>query len=270
MCQTALSEEVDAPIPYLDQVTEIRLDSFHTGWDATIRPNGAARLSAGSNDTAYVPAGTLPFEEVYNLIVSHLKPNIDDYNIPRIQIHLVTGTSPEGYLLGKGGGYIDDGEVMKTLVRPLREKAVGDWERFDVMFGNFSVLGDEPSNRPPPPTTTEEKKAHWRTYEDAMYDFGGVSMETRQAWRGEATTISVQRAMADGILTADTESATPSPPPATPPQSPPPAITPETPKPDPEPNVAQVSRLAASRLWLYAAPLLLLAIAAALYFRRAR
>ena len=76
--------------------------------------------------------GTFSFEEIYNLLVPHLKPErkyVDD-----ISVSLICGVSPEGMPFG-GGGRLEDPETIGTLIRLIRDKmGIRDTGQMDDMF----------------------------------------------------------------------------------------------------------------------------------------
>ena len=116
----ATSQEGEKPIPHIEKIRKITLiTSHHTLWKVSVYPNGAAQLlwggigSSGLDGTeAVAPRGSGSFNEVYNLLVPHLKP-FGSYGVDMtIRFRGVSTNDSCTY-------YLDNTEENREIVRKI-------------------------------------------------------------------------------------------------------------------------------------------------------
>ena len=122
----ALAEEVKMSIPSLDKVQTISLSSLMYDpllWDAIFFPNGAGCISiiggGHASHAARAEEGMLSFEEIYNLLTPHLKPERE--YVEDISVFFERGVSPERRSFGERG-WLEDPETIRQLTRLVRDK----------------------------------------------------------------------------------------------------------------------------------------------------
>jgi len=132
LTSSAFSEEPKASIPSLDKVKEISL-SFSSSWYARLFPDGGGHVAfpGGGWPAATAFEETFSFEEIYNLLVPHLKPT-REYE-EDIGVFFERGVSPEGMPFG-GGGVLEDRETIRKLMRLLRDKMEWDKRQLEELF----------------------------------------------------------------------------------------------------------------------------------------
>ncbi|MCL1920883.1 MAG: hypothetical protein FWG50_07365 [Kiritimatiellaeota bacterium] len=146
---TASTAETEMPLPDFDKLTEISL-SFHDrdGWRGKICLDGSARLQRNNSVnsvvvvTADAPKGSFPIKEIHNLVKPHLK-ELPAANEEALFVTF-SFTNPDT----KSRFYIDDKEVMRTILHGLRDKTVpfdGKTCFEDVLSKYPLVPGDEPA-----------------------------------------------------------------------------------------------------------------------------
>ena len=127
LTQAVFAEEAEPFKPDFSKMTEIQVS--YGGWHGRFFPNGAASLRRLPSyneflDRATAPEGSFSFEEIYGLVVSHQKP-LPVPN-PKECLTIVFLFNP----IGANGmpshffSYIEDKQVIRTLMHGLREKAV--------------------------------------------------------------------------------------------------------------------------------------------------
>jgi len=141
----ALPEETDISIPKLDQLRTIDMGSSRLPWIGIFRSDGSALLGYGAlaGDSANVPEASFQFEEIYNLLVPHLKPDFND-DVDRMGVGLYTGSSGKGF-------YLEDKEIMRKIMHGLCDKVLASPNPFvdEARFRGFLrehplVPGDPP------------------------------------------------------------------------------------------------------------------------------
>jgi len=125
-----LSESSNTSVPSIDQVTEINLRSAHTSWRGYFYPNGSARLVYGTGipGVGVAPEGSFSFEEIYNLLIPHLKQDFDRMTVKwpvSVGVYTENQVTVQSWRLIPEL-YPKDKEIMETLMYGLRDKVVHD------------------------------------------------------------------------------------------------------------------------------------------------
>ena len=140
----SFSQKTDGLIPSFDKLNGVRL-GIGARWAGCIFPNGSATLIYGSSDSADVPEGSFSFEEIYNLLVPHLK---EDEGAEAMWVWLVEPEeTPEETSLPTF--YLADKEVMRKIMHELCDKAVptaGPWTktRFETLLRKYPLVPGDP------------------------------------------------------------------------------------------------------------------------------
>ena len=147
----------DTPIPGLDNVHGIKF-SMVNGWNGNIYPDGSDLYFDGERFNIYPER--LNFEEIYNLLLPHLKQGADDEN-EILQITLCVSDYPWMDWM-----YIDDKETMRAFLYKLCGKAMlahaqNKWH--DILVG---LLKEHPLVPGDPPAFREngEPSRDWEKY----------------------------------------------------------------------------------------------------------
>jgi len=141
----ASAQEEDMSKFGVDQVFWISLRTSPTLWDGVFYRNGSAELKwggSGSFDMAIAPKGSFSFEEVYNLLIPHLKRGRDRRDDTGIVLVADPKTSMGGCLVNTE----ETRAIVRALMFELRDKASpSSKEIFEERLARYPLLqGDEP------------------------------------------------------------------------------------------------------------------------------
>ena len=185
------SQEANRPIPNINQLEYISLLSS-TLWWAEFRPDGYAKLGSGSNNSAEAPKGSFSFEEIYNLLVPHLKGTWDGKS-PVMSVRL----SVPNQLETRYSFYLEDKEVMRKIMHGLCEKVVPRHKTSfeDALRKHPLVPGDPPylkdapltENRPAPTDDANPEKIQIERSLEFWYWENGKRNATYKTMKGKAT-----------------------------------------------------------------------------------
>jgi hypothetical protein len=157
----AYSEEIlaaaglrpDPSPPGLDQLKGLALLSTRTGWWGKFFPDGSAQIIYSPDDWFSAPGQGFSFAEVYSLLLPHLKHG-DNYDYDEtLSVRLYVGDSVRRF-------YIEDKEIMRTLMHGLRDKVVP----VSHLMGYFEKVLSEhplvPGDAPAPFAFSDEARAN--------------------------------------------------------------------------------------------------------------
>ena len=146
---TAFAEEAQ---PFDLDFSKVRwVEVTHNRWYGSFGSNGAASLrrSLEGDYEVRAPPGSFSFEEIYALVLPHLKqlPTTNSAGILGIVFYL-RDTEPD-----RKRFYIEDQQVMRTLMYGLRDRAVpnpsstdGHLANCERLFSRYPLVpGDEPA-----------------------------------------------------------------------------------------------------------------------------
>ena len=121
----ATDNKVEA-IPEFDQLRAITMSPARSSWIVIFRSNGAARFGYGAleMDWADVPKSSFQFEEIYNLLVPHLKQDFN-YDAEYMDVGLFVGSSSSDE-----GFYLEDKETMRKIMHGLCDKVLASPDTF--------------------------------------------------------------------------------------------------------------------------------------------
>jgi len=121
LASSALTEERMMTILSLDKVEVISLHFGSLSWYVRFISDGSgyAYIAGGGPIGVPVSAGTFSFEEIYNLLVPHLKPNYE--YIEDIGVLFDYNVSTKGNPI-RGGGFLENTEAISKLILLLRDK----------------------------------------------------------------------------------------------------------------------------------------------------
>ena len=146
LVSVALMAETEPFEPDFTQLSEISL-SFNLlpEWRGRIWSDGRAKLERGPSPlgSANAPAESFSLKKIYTLVAPHLKSEHDDRN-GVLQVGFYFGYSDTS---GKGF-FVEDKEVIRTLMYELRDKVVpfANREYFEALLSKYPLVpGDEPS-----------------------------------------------------------------------------------------------------------------------------
>ena len=260
---TALSEGTDVSIPSLDQLKYIRLSLHNISWDAKFHPDGSAMLeynmTATFPPTANAPEGSFSFEDVYNLLLPHLKQNLESREDMYVSLELVNGIyGPRWEDVGYVRFYLEDRETIRKLMYALADKAVPRDDVFVKKEPFENALRTAPLVPGDPPALNED----------------GTPSYDREKYANTALWNAEQAKPMPEPPAVTSVSAQPGKPPAEPeltPEPPPSVIADEAEQPTPEPESGRAKASPPSRppsrLLLCIIPLLIVAVTGILYFR---
>ena len=146
---TARTEDVATSIPSTEHMMEINLVPRYIPWIATFYRNGAAKLEFRQTGTplglptgtAAAPKDSFPFEDIYNLLVPHLKQGKATESDLGIGFGFI---APDGKTLSGKGFYIEDQETMRTLMHGLLDRAVPHHRLyFEELLKRYPLLPGE-------------------------------------------------------------------------------------------------------------------------------
>ena len=135
----ALLAMADISIPNINQLREITLNSYDTGWLARLFPNGSARLVYGASfsDSANIPEGSFSFKGKYDFLIPYLKQKPNNKE-ECISVGLYFGDSGKGF-------YLEDKEVMRKIMHELCDKAVPfEKESFAHLLREYPLVPGDP------------------------------------------------------------------------------------------------------------------------------
>ena len=139
---TTFPQETVRPVPSLNQLEHISFSS--TLWWAEFFPNGGAILGCGSNNSAVAPEGSFSFEEIYYLLVPHVKENRAGSNSPVMGVWLSVANRMET----RYAFILEDKEVMRKIMHGLCEKVVPDSNysksRFEDALRMYRLVPGDP------------------------------------------------------------------------------------------------------------------------------
>lgn len=131
-------------IPNIDQVERIYISSPR-GWVLELYPDGSGKLTYGSTfgDDAKIPANTVSFQDVYNLLVPRLIGNYPGEKAINVLLFVKGGSlskHPTAF-------YLEDKATIKKIMSEARDKAVPrSPDRFKELLKNHSPVPDDPTN----------------------------------------------------------------------------------------------------------------------------
>jgi len=144
----ALSEEVAISIPKFNQLKRIYMGSANSSWMGIFRSNGSAHLGYGALDGADVPKASFQFEEIYNLLVPHLKQDSNDEENMAVGLLSDSPTAKTFYL--------EDKETMRKIMHGLCDKVLESPDPFLDVVRFKGLLRKSPIVPGDPPYLKEE------------------------------------------------------------------------------------------------------------------
>ena len=165
-----------------------------------------------------VPAGSFALEEVYDLLLPHLKWDNDNEEAVKVVFY----PSSFSRFARQQWFYLEDKDTLRTIMHTIRDKGVPrDRDKFEEALRLYPLLlGDDPVvAEMPPPRTLVEKHADEAAYRIAMDDvLSGMSGQTATSTMTRATSATAQAAETEPP--SKTEAPVPAPPTSAPLTSP--------------------------------------------------
>ena len=256
-------------VPSFDQVHSIEIGHIRQ-WCGYFYPNGAAKLKHDDGMEATAPADSFSFEEVYNLLVPHIKSRDDPHSGKNISVYFWDDELTAAYYLMT---YLrlEDIDTMRTLMYGLLNKVDTAMPATSKIFRKLSfeetlrryplVPGDPPAlNEDGTPSYDTDKYGHMTWQEMDISAYNALIINALTSAPVSATT----PATPSPSVQADSQG-DPAPAPATQGAAPPPEpVIASAPAQQPGAN----NDPGTHKRWLYAVPLLALAAATLFLLRK--
>ena len=120
------SQEAIKPIPSLDQLDRVDIDINIAGlWSGQFYSDGSASLTFSPTDGVYLPEDSFSFEEIYNILVPHLKPFVWSHETMSVYFFLTDQVAMDLSFS------LEDKDIMRKIMYGLCDKMLASP---DVVF----------------------------------------------------------------------------------------------------------------------------------------
>jgi len=134
LAATSFTQETVRAIPSFDKLDGISLGVPVT-WNGRFFSDGSAELINGASLSASVPVGSFSFEEVYNLLLPHLKQDEDAESMYVILDEKEEDTELPVF-------FLSDKDIMRKIMHGLCDKLLSSPDVFFGMFGEEIFKGN--------------------------------------------------------------------------------------------------------------------------------